>query len=129
MAVVGAGVGATYSPLGAAATRNLPAHAAGAGAGVYNTTRMVGSVLGAASVGGLMQMLVADKLPGQGTARPSDLAGELPVFLRPAFSSAMSQSMLLCVVVLAFAALGAVCYPSARATSSGDPGAADAPAV
>jgi EmrB/QacA subfamily drug resistance transporter len=129
MAVVGAGVGATYSPLGAAATRNLPAHAAGAGSGVYNTTRMVGSVLGAASVGGLMQMLVAEKLPSQGTGRPSDLAGELPGVLRPAFSSAMSQSMLLCVAVLASAVLVAVCYESTQGAVSGEPVAAKPPAA
>ena len=38
----------------ATATRNLPMHLAGAGAGVYNATRQVGSVLGSAAIAVLM---------------------------------------------------------------------------
>lgn len=110
MAVVGVGVAATYSPISAAATRNLPDHDAGAGSGVFNTARMVGAVLGSASVGALMQALVADKLPQRPAGGALGAAGALPAFLRPAFSSAMSQSMLLCVVVLAFGVLVSTLY-------------------
>jgi len=39
-----------WSPLAATATRNLPLQQAGAGSGVYNATRQVGSVLGSAGM-------------------------------------------------------------------------------
>ncbi|MGL6235743.1 MAG: MFS transporter [Segniliparus sp.] len=123
MALVGVGVAATYSPISAAATRNLPHRDAGSGAGVYNTARMVGAVLGSASVGALMQALVADKLPKRGTGGAGELVGALPASLRPGFSSAMGQSMLLCAVVLAFGVLASVCYrrSGAPAAERGQP--------
>ena len=123
MAVVGVGVAATYAPISAAATRNLPDHDAGSGAGVYNTARMVGAVLGSASVGALMQALVADKLQARAAGGSMESMGALPVFLRPGFSAAMSQSMLLCVVVLAFGVLASIWY-----RRSGGRGRALAPA-
>ncbi|EOM77361.1 multidrug efflux transport protein [Rhodococcus rhodnii LMG 5362] len=43
-----------WSPLAATATHNLPPARAGAGAGVYNTTRQVGAVLGSAAMGALI---------------------------------------------------------------------------
>ena len=49
-AAMGVGMAFIWSPLAATATRNLPPHLAGAGSGVYNTTRQVGSVLGSASM-------------------------------------------------------------------------------
>ncbi|EFV12239.1 DHA2 family efflux MFS transporter permease subunit [Segniliparus rugosus] len=111
MAVVGMGAASTYAPIGAAATRNLP----GRDAGVYNTSRMVGAVLGSASVGALMQALAADKLPPRAMGGLAGQTGALPEALRPGFASAMSQSMLLCVVVLAFGVLVAVSYGHAEA--------------
>ena len=115
MAVVGVGAASTYAPIGAAATRNLPGQDAGVGAGVYNTARMVGAVLGSASVGALMQALVADKLPSRAMGGSLGQTGALPELLRPGFASAMSQSMLLCVVVLAFGVLVAVSYERTEA--------------
>lgn len=43
-----------WAPLAATATHNLPVQQAGAGAGVYNTTRQVGSVLGSAAISALV---------------------------------------------------------------------------
>src|SRR4029079_8830610 len=46
LTAMGVGMAFIWSPLAATATRNLPGPLAGAGSGVYNTTRQVGSVLG-----------------------------------------------------------------------------------
>ena len=55
IALMGVGSGFMWAPIGTAATRNLPMDRAGAGAGVYNTTRQVGAVLGSAGIAALMQ--------------------------------------------------------------------------
>ena len=47
LAATGVGMAFIWSPLAATATRNLPPQLAGAGSGVYNATRQVGSVLAA----------------------------------------------------------------------------------
>lgn len=54
MAALGAGMAFVWGPLAATATRNLPSARAGAGSGVYNTTRQVGAVLGSAAMASLM---------------------------------------------------------------------------
>ena len=48
MSALGVGAACLWGPLSATANRNLPMHQAGAGAGIYNTTRQVGAVLGSA---------------------------------------------------------------------------------
>ena len=48
-----------FGPLSTAATANLPITYAGAGSGVYNATRQVGSVLGSAVVATVMSTLLA----------------------------------------------------------------------
>jgi EmrB/QacA subfamily drug resistance transporter len=52
--LLGIGQSAVWAPLSTTATRNLPPHRAGAGSGVYNTNRQVGSVLGSASAAALI---------------------------------------------------------------------------
>lgn len=52
--VLGIGMAHVMAPLSTTATRNLPPHRAGAGAGVYNTMRQVGSVLGSATAAALI---------------------------------------------------------------------------
>jgi len=54
MTAMGVGMAFIWSPLAATATRNLPPELAGAGSGVYNATRQVGSVLGSASMAAFM---------------------------------------------------------------------------
>lgn len=92
MGVASAGI---WAPLAATATRNLPWRQAGAGAGVYNTTRMIGSVLGAAMVGALMQTRLAAELPGVDTNEHRDTVAQLPAFIREGFADAMGQSLFL----------------------------------
>ncbi|ETA08898.1 multidrug MFS transporter [Gordonia sp. CNJ-863] len=94
MGVASAGI---WAPLAATATRNLPWHQAGAGAGVYNTLRVIGSVLGSAMIGALLQSRLAAELPGidAGAAQDASGANQLPEFLREGFASAMGQSLFL----------------------------------
>ena len=68
IALLGVANGFMWAPLGTTATRNLPMHQAGAGAGVYNTTRQIGAVLGSAAIAALMQSRLAIELPGAGAA-------------------------------------------------------------
>jgi len=68
-----------WTPLGATATRNLPAGLAGAGSGVYNTTRQVGAVLGSAGMAALMGQRINAELPlatalAQSTVLPAGVA-------------------------------------------------------
>lgn len=96
-ALLGIASACVWSPLSTTATYNLPPSQAGAGAGVYNTTRQIGSVLGSAAIATLMTArLAADmpKLPG-GAAAGAGFTGTLPAFLHADFTAAMSQSLLL----------------------------------
>jgi EmrB/QacA subfamily drug resistance transporter len=106
IAVMGVGSGFMWAPINTAATRNLPMHQAGAGAGVYNTTRQVGAVLGSAGIAALMQSRLAVALPGGGSAETAVRA--LPPALHHAFSTAMAQSLVLPAAVL-LVGLAAVC--------------------
>lgn len=103
LTAMGVGMAFIWAPLAATATRNLPAHLAGAGSGVYNATRQVGSVLGSAGMAAFMASRISAEMPAAPAgAAPSDLAVlQLPSFLHEPFSAALSQSMLL----PAFAAL------------------------
>jgi EmrB/QacA subfamily drug resistance transporter len=102
IALMGVANGFLWSPLSATATRNLPMHAAGAGSGVYNTTRQIGSVLGSAGIAVLMQsrLLHAFGPAAADSANRFDRAGALPDFLQHGFSTAMAQSVLLPAGVL-----------------------------
>lgn len=97
----------TWSPISSTATRNLAAQQAGAGSGVYNTTRQIGGVLGSASIAALIQSRLAAELPGGsgGSVASAEFAGALPASLHAGFTDAMAQSLLL---PAALAAVGAV---------------------
>ena len=75
---------------------------AGAGSGVYNTTRQIGAVLGSAGIAVLMQSRLAAELPGAptGGAAPRVAAGRCRRRCATAFSTAMGQSLLLPAAVL-----------------------------
>ena len=62
-AVLGFANAGIWAPLSTTATRNLPPRQAGAGAGVYNTTRQIGAVLGSAAIAVLIQARLAAELP------------------------------------------------------------------
>ena len=70
--LLGVGNACVWAPTSATATRNLPMHRAGAGAGVYNATRQVGAVLGSAAIAVLMD----SRLSAQGlNFAPSEAGG------------------------------------------------------
>lgn len=109
-AVLGFANAGIWAPLSTTATRNLPPRQAGAGSGVYNTTRQFGAVLGSAAIAVLIQSRLAAELPSGGPAGPAGegmaMGGTLPEFLHAGFSTAMAQSILLpAAVVLAGAAV------------------------
>ncbi|WP_174447678.1 DHA2 family efflux MFS transporter permease subunit [Demequina soli] len=98
--VFGMGAAFTWGPISSTATRNLPVRAAGAGAGVYNTTRQVGSVLGSAMIAALMVNRITAQLGAAaagGGAQVSESATglQLPAALQEPFTTAMSQSLML----------------------------------
>ena len=55
IALMGVANGCVWAPTSSTAMRQLELASAGAGSGVYNTTRQVGAVLGSAAIGALMQ--------------------------------------------------------------------------
>ncbi|HKP40641.1 MFS transporter [Mycobacterium sp.] len=94
---MGIGMAFIWSPLAATATRNLPPDLAGAGSGVYNTTRQVGSVLGSAGMAAFMTSRISAEMPPMPSAAPQGegSVAQLPAWLHEPFAAAMSQSMLL----------------------------------
>src|SRR3954451_13317254 len=67
LTAMGVGSAFIWAPLAATATRNLPPRVAGAGSGVYNTTRQVGSVLGSAGMAAFMPSRISAELPPMAT--------------------------------------------------------------
>jgi len=109
LALLGIGNGFMWSPLSTTATRNLPLHQAGAGSGVYNTTRQIGAVLGSAAIAVLMQNRLAAHLPGSAGSAGGARSGKLPPALFDGFSTAMAQSMLLPAAVIVLGLIAALC--------------------
>jgi len=112
IALLGVANGFMWAPIGTTATRNLPLHQAGAGAGVYNTTRQVGAVLGSASIAALMEALLAHNLPPLpgGAAAGEGFTGKLPEAVRQGFSDSMAQSLLLPAAVLLIGLVAALLF-------------------
>lgn len=85
-----------WAPLASTATHNLPVQLAGAGAGVYNTTRQVGSVLGSAAISALIAARMSAQGLGGGQVGEGGVGqGPIPEFVKDGFSTALSQSILL----------------------------------
>lgn len=118
-----------WGPLSTTATRNLPMAHAGAGAGVYNTTRQLGAVLGSAAIAVLMQARIADRVGslGQGgtplspeadspAALPATGSGGTPLSpeAAEALSQAMADSLLLPIGVILVGAIAALFFHRPR---------------
>jgi MFS family permease len=99
IALLGVANAFLWAPIASTATRNLPMAHAGAGAGVYNTTRQVGAVLGSAGIAAIMESRLAALLPGTSGDAEAAVA-HLPPALQGPFATAMGQSMLLPAAVL-----------------------------
>ncbi|KNC18365.1 multidrug MFS transporter [Arthrobacter sp. RIT-PI-e] len=105
IALLGLSSAGIWSPVSLTATRNLSPSLAGAGSGVYNTTRQMGAVLGSAAIAAIMQARLTTNLVGAdgvsttpGTALPDEaLAG---------YALSMGQALYLpaTVVIIGFGA-------------------------
>ena len=103
-AVIGIGSAGMWGPLATTATRNLPPRQAGAGSGIYNTTRTMGAVIGSAAIAALMQSRLEANLPGASSSAGFG-SGQLPAAVVDGFSAAMAQSLLMPAAVLALGTL------------------------
>ncbi|BDZ45264.1 DHA2 family efflux MFS transporter permease subunit [Naasia aerilata] len=136
-AVLGVANAGIWGPISNSTIRNLPPRSAGAGSGVFNTTRQIGAVLGSASIAVLMESRLAAELPsgGAGGGASEFGGGQLPEFLRDGFAAAMGQSLLLpaaaavvgAIVVAFFAKPQATTGWSSPAATEARPAAAEAP--
>jgi Na+/melibiose symporter-like transporter len=114
MALLGVGSSFVWAPLTTTANRNLPLHQAGAGAGIYNANRQIGSVVGAAAIAVLIDSrLAANGLSGGGPSEAS-LGGTLPPAVHEAFSTAMSQAMFLLPAVLVLGVVAVLFFERPR---------------
>jgi EmrB/QacA subfamily drug resistance transporter len=97
MALFGVANACLWAPLAATANRNLPLSSAGAGAGVYNTVRQVGAVVGSAAITALIEARLAANLPEFGDTQDifSHPARALSPSAAEQFSTAMAQSIAL----------------------------------
>lgn len=120
-AVLGFANAGIWAPLSSTATRNLPMRQAGAGAGVYNTTRQIGAVLGSAAIAVLMQSRLAAELPAApgGTSgsggEAGGFGGQLPPALHDGFATAMGQSIMLPAAVIVLGAAVALFFARPKA--------------
>lgn len=121
MTFIGVTGACIWGPLATTANRNLPIHLAGAGSGIYNTTRQVGSVIGSAAIAALMSARIASHLGPQaaerfGSGEGSAAAGPaaLPPQVAEALSSAFAESLLMPAAVLVAGALAALALEQMR---------------
>ncbi|MBB3037201.1 DHA2 family efflux MFS transporter permease subunit [Hoyosella altamirensis] len=103
LTLIGIANAGIWSPLSTTATRALAHTVAGAGAGVYNTTRQTGAVLGSAGIAALMAM----RSTALGVPVAPDGNTVVPTGSADAFSIAMGQSLFLPAAVLLAGAVAA----------------------
>jgi EmrB/QacA subfamily drug resistance transporter len=87
MAVFGLGTGSVFSPLANLASSALDHRSAGAGAGIFNTNRQVGSVVGSA----VMVAVLTSRLSHEILASATAAAVRLPEQFRQQFLAGFSQ--------------------------------------
>lgn len=107
--LLGVANGFMWSPLSVTATRTLPARYAGAGAGIYNTTRQFGAVLGSAAIAALMDSRIAANLGGSGSWSGS-ASQAVPQAIKQPFARAMGESMYLPAAVVLIGIAAALCF-------------------
>ncbi|MGW6334838.1 DHA2 family efflux MFS transporter permease subunit [Nocardia rhamnosiphila] len=109
-AVAGVSNSCIWAPLATNATRNLPTRQAGAGAGIYNTTRQLGGVLGSAAIGALVAARMSAH--GVGDVPMAERFGTAPIqdSVRHALGSALGESTCLPIAVLVVGAATAALF-------------------
>jgi EmrB/QacA subfamily drug resistance transporter len=89
--VAGVGLGCTFAPMTTVALRNVDPRMAGAASGMLNTVRQVGSVIGTAAIGALLQSQLASALTAEAARRSTALPpGERARFVAGFADSARS---------------------------------------
>jgi EmrB/QacA subfamily drug resistance transporter len=86
--LTGLGLGLVFAPMTTVAMRDIKPQMAGAASGVLNTTRQLGSVIGAAVVGAVLQNQLAIALHNQAVAA----AAQLPAAFQQRFVDGFSQA-------------------------------------
>ncbi len=86
--VAGTGMGCIFAPMSTIALRNVKPQLAGAASGMLNTNRQVGSVIGTAAVGALLQNRLAAALTTEAARRST----ALPPAIRPRFVGSFQQA-------------------------------------
>ncbi|MBL3699294.1 DHA2 family efflux MFS transporter permease subunit [Leucobacter luti] len=112
-ALLGVGNACMWGPMASLTTFSLDPALAGAGSGVYNTSRQVGAVLGAAAMAMLMESRIAALLGSDAAAASGHGAGGLTVLpepLRADFTAAMMQSMVMPMSVILVGAFIAIWF-------------------
>ncbi len=128
-ALIGIGSAGMWGPLATTATRNLSPRQAGAGSGIYNTTRTIGSVIGSAAIAALMQSRLEANLPSSAGTSGGFGSGQLPAFLVEPFSTAMGQALLLPVVTLLLGVITVLFLRRSVPPAWSQPATSEAPAV
>jgi MFS family permease len=119
--IMGVGNAGMWGPLATTATRNLAPRQAGAGAGIYNTTRTIGSVLGSAAIAVFMQSRIEANIPGAADAPGGSFgSGTLPAVVAEPFATAMAQSLLLSAAVLLVGVVAVLFLRRPKTTSTAD---------
>ena len=127
--ILGAGNAFIWAPTAATANRNLPLQLAGAGAGVYNATRQVGSVVGSAAIAVMMSSRLSHYLPG---AEANGEAGAQKItdpHVAAAFAKAMQQSLLLPASIYFIGLVAVLLYERPKHSGYGGAAPVAAPAA
>jgi EmrB/QacA subfamily drug resistance transporter len=91
--VAGIGIGCTFAPLITVALRNISPMMAGAASGVINTTRQVGTVIGTAGVGALLQNRLIAGFSNQVQQRAANLPPAVRQSLVAKFEAAAKSGL------------------------------------
>lgn len=86
--VSGIGIGGVFAPMATEAMRGVDPRMAGAASGVNNTSRQIGSVVGSAAMGAILQNRLAASLQHEAANR----AGQLPAQARGPFVAGFTKA-------------------------------------
>ncbi len=98
LSLLGLSSAGIWAPVSLTATRNLDPALAGAGSGVYNTTRQMGAVLGSAAIAAIMQSRLATNLGGGSVSASAGAA--LTDEAKAGYALSMGQSLYLPAIVV-----------------------------
>ena len=120
VALMGLANSCIWSPVSLTATRNLAPDVAGAGSGVYNTTRQFGAVIGSSAIAAMMQSRLSAQLGADANGGQAS-GGVLPEPLAAGYATAMGQSLYLPGIVILIGLATALFYarPAAERAEAG----------